>query len=165
MSRLQRALAELIQPTQTRQSSHAYVPVVYALTALVALVVLMNPWAFFTDAAAGETVVRQFELGLSVIGWVLLLVAPPVIVTAYAAGDRYIARFLGIAALWWPLSIVAIQVTLRAMYGEWYLGYYQDRPYFLLTDIVVPAVYYYIHTQLRAQTLQELSELESERND
>ncbi len=127
-------------------------------TTVLALVIWANPWAFFTDVSAVTSGIRAFELAISVIGWVALLVAPALIMRAWAMDDRYMLNYLPFVALLWPVSVVVIQLTLRLQFDKWYVGYYVDRPVFLLTDIVIPAAYFWIWRTLMQYHALEIEE-------
>lgn len=164
MSRLKRAAAELFGASENSGSSH--LPVIYAAVAITTistwLVIAFNQWAYFanpTDSTVAISDLRRYELAISVVGWVLLAVAPAAIVWAFSAGDRVVIRLLPAAALLWPLSVFAIQLTLRAEFGEWFVGYYQTRPWFLITDLFAPVVYLIVAQQLRGVAEAELAEL------
>lgn len=164
MSRLQRAAAELFGVNG--KSDNHNLPIIYSAVAITTistwLVIGLNQWAYFanpTDTSTAMSDLRRYELAISVIGWVLLAVAPAAIVWAFSAGDRVVIRLLPAAALVWPASVFAIQLTLRAEFGEWYVGYYQDRPWFLITDLFAPVIYLIVAHQLRSVAETELAEL------
>lgn len=164
MSRLQRAAAELFGASEKSDSPN--LPIIYVAVAITTistwLVIGLNQWAYFanpTDASIVMSDLRRYELAISVVGWVLLAVAPAAIVWAFSAGDRVVVRLLPVAALLWPVSVFAIQLTLRAEFGEWYVGYYQDRPWFLITDLFAPVIYLIVAHQLRSVAAAELAEL------
>ena len=164
MSRLQRAAAELFG--SNGKSGAANLPLIYAVVAVTTistwLVIALNQWAYFANPTDTSTVIsdlRRYELAISVVGWVLLAVAPAAIVWAFSAGDRVVIRLLPAAALLWPVSVFAIQLTLRAEFGQWFVGYYQDRPWFLITDLFAPVIYLIVAHQLRSVAAAELAEL------
>ncbi len=164
MSRFKRAAAELLGSGDDQTPTH--LSTIYAAVALTTLatwvVIGLNQWAYFANPADTTVAIsdlRRFELALSVIGWVLLAVGPAAIVWAFSAGDRVVLRLLPAAALMWPACVIAIQLTLRIQYGEWYVGYYQDRPWFLITDLFAPIVYLIVARQLRQVAVSELAEL------
>jgi hypothetical protein len=139
---------------------------VYAVVAVTTLatwlVIGLNQWAYYSnpvDPTVDISDLRRFELAISVIAWVFLAFGPAAIVWAFSAGDRVVLRLLPAVALLWPLCVVAIQLTLRLQYGEWFVGYYQDRPWFLITDLFAPIVYLIVARRLRHVAVAELAEL------
>jgi hypothetical protein len=164
VSRFKRAAAELIGVGDQENAPHLEtIYLAVGLTTLATwLVIGLNQWAFFANPADTTVVIsdlRRFELAISVVGWVLLAVGPAAIVWAFSAGDRVVLRLLPVAALLWPASVIAIQLTLRVQYGEWYVGYYQDRPWFLITDLFAPIFYLMVSRKLRQVAVEELAEL------
>ena len=122
------------------------------MVALVTLatwvVIATHTWAFFPDPVNSGSGLRGVELALSTVAWVLLAVGPIAIVWAFRAGDDYVLRYLPVAALAWPVSVLVIHLTLKYQAGDWYFDYLTNYPAFLITDILAPAVYLWVWRRL-----------------
>lgn len=105
---------------------------------LMAVIVLTFPKFFLFNPLAEGNGVRAFELTISSIGWILLMIGPAVILVRYASGHRNLIGLLPWVALVWPLSLALSHVTLYLQNGHWYTGYLIQYPIFVLTDIVLP---------------------------
>ena len=124
--------------------------IVVILTLAVWMVVLTNPAGFFPDPTdSAIPAIYAVEKGLAVVAWVLLAVGPLAITWAFGHGDIFVLRYMPYAALAWPVSVIAIQITAHQLYGEWYISYYQSSPAFFITDLLAPLGFYWVFTQLR----------------
>lgn len=112
------------------------------------LVIATHSWAFFPDPVNSGSALRGVELALSTVAWVLLAVGPIAITWAFRAGDDYVLRYLPIAALAWPVSVLVIHLTLKYQVGEWYFDYLRNYPAFLVTDLLAPVVYVWVWRRL-----------------
>jgi len=119
------------------------------LSLIIATVVLTFPRFFLFNPLAEGDGLRAFELTVSSIAWILLLIGPGVILVRYGAGYSNLIRFLPFIAILWPLSLIVSHVTLYLQKGVWYTGYLIQYPIFLLTDIVIPIFLLYLWDILR----------------
>jgi hypothetical protein len=92
-----------------------------------------NPFALgFTALAVAQAV--------SLAGWVLLIVAPPLLLTLRPTGVAASSLFLA-AALAWPVAVIAIRIVLLFQQGDVSVMYLFNFPIFIFTDIIAPIIY------------------------
>jgi len=153
-------MGELLQPTAARQRSTSwFLSATLVGSAILTFMLFKYSYGFFPTISDTASSARNLELGLSVIAWVMLLVGAPAVAWAFDAGDRFVVKFMPVIALLWPVSILLIHISLRAEYGAWYFDYWKTTPIFLLSDIAIPALYFYIGLQMKHQLLGELAEI------
>jgi len=121
------------------------------ITFLIAVIVMTFPKFFLFNPLAEGNGLRAFELSLSSVGWILLLVGPAIILVRYASGYKNQIGLLPWVALIWPASLVLSHVTLYLQNGVWYTGYLIQYPIFVLTDIVLPIFLMLIWEVLRTR--------------
>jgi hypothetical protein len=133
------------------------------LTLLVFLVVMTFPGFFLFNALDETNPIRAIQLMFSSFAWVVHAISPSVILIGFAAGKRSFLRFLPVAAMLWPFSIIVNQITLFALDGVWYSGYLIQYPIFILTDILMPIFLVFIWEFLRERKIHSESELNETR--
>jgi len=114
-----------------------------------ATVVLSFPRFFLFNPLAEGDGLRAFELTVSSIAWILLMIGPGVILVRYAAGYSNLISFLPFVGLLWPISLIVSHVTLYLQQGLWYTGYLIQYPIFMVTDIILPIFLVYLWDILR----------------
>jgi hypothetical protein len=119
------------------------------ISLFISTVVLTFPRFFLFNPLAEGDGLRAFELSLSSIGWIVLLVGPSVILLRYAAGYSNLISYLPFVGLLWPFSLILSHVTLYLQNGLWYTGYLIQYPIFLMTDVVLPIFLLYLWDILR----------------
>jgi hypothetical protein len=119
------------------------------LTLLVFLVVMTFPGFFLFNALDETNPIRAIQLMFSSFAWVVHAISPSVILIGFALGKRSLLKFLPVASMLWPVSILINQVTLYVMDGVWYSGYLIQYPIFILTDILMPMFLIFIWEFLR----------------
>lgn len=124
------------------------------ISLFISTVVLSFPRFFLFNPLAEGDGLRAFELSLSSIGWIVLLVGPSVILLRYAAGYSNLISYLPFVGLLWPFSLILSHVTLYLQNGLWYTGYLIQYPIFLMTDIVLPIFLVYLWDILRPRHLK-----------
>jgi hypothetical protein len=119
------------------------------LSLVIATVVLTFPRFFLFNPLAEGDGLRAFELTVSSIAWIILLIGPTVVLVRYAAGYSNLVRFLPFVAILWPASLIVSHITLYLQKGVWYTGYIIQYPIFVVTDIVIPIFLLYLWDILR----------------
>ena len=122
------------------------------------LIIATLPDFFFINPTGTSSEIRRAELVLSTIGWVLLSTIAPFLLFLYAAGKHGARRYLPIAALWWPISILISQVTVYILDGAFYFDYLINFPIFIFTDIVLPIFILMLWHDLREEKALVLHE-------
>ena len=113
-------------------------------------IVASHSWAYVVDPlAAGNSMLRSAELYVFWASWILLCVGP-VAALIWSQYRRVWAWLIPAIALLWPLTLLAIHVTLRVEYGTWFLDYLETNPIMWITDAVIPAVLLWVHFRMRA---------------
>ena len=119
------------------------------MTLLVFLVVMTFPGFFLFNALDEANQIRAIQLMFSSVAWVIHAISPSVILVAFAMGTSSLLKYLPVATMLWPASIVINQITLFVMDGVWYSGYLIQYPIFILTDILMPIFLIFIWQFLR----------------
>lgn len=119
------------------------------ISLLFATVVLSFPRFFLFNPLAEGDALRAFELTVSSIAWILLMIGPSVILLRYAAGHSNLISLLPFVGLLWPASLIVSHVTLYLQQGVWYTGYLIQYPIFMVTDIILPIFLVYLWDILR----------------
>ncbi len=109
---------------------------------------------FLFNPMEGATTLRQIQLIVSTIGWILLSTGAPLLLVAISLGHYKAQRFLPLAGLLWPIGVASTQLTLYFQDHAWYLGYLKTYPIFLVTEIVLPCVVLYVWSQLKAEATE-----------
>ena len=112
----------------------------YGISLVLTLVCLTFIPFFFSDpfqSGINPLTVTQFISGL---GWILLVLVPPIIL-AIGRWNGFTKTSFLIAALLWPVTLIAIRIILGIQLGNPYLGYLITYPIFIFTDVLVPAIY------------------------
>jgi len=119
------------------------------ISLLFATVVLSFPRFFLFNPLAEGDGLRAFELTVSSLAWILLMIGPGIILVRYAAGSSNLISFLPLVGLLWPASLIVSHVTLYLQQGLWYTGYLIQYPIFMVTDIILPIFLVYLWDILR----------------
>ena len=119
------------------------------ISLLFATVVLSFPRFFLFNPLAEGDGLRAFELTVSSLAWILLMIGPSIILVRYAAGFSNLISFLPFVGLLWPVSLLVSHVTLYLQQGLWYTGYLIQYPIFMVTDIILPIFLVYLWDILR----------------
>ena len=132
-----------LSAVQSKLPLATYEQVIAALFVLgwsASVVVASHSRFFFVDPFLSGDTLRSVELVLFIAGWVLMCLGSIAIaIRMLLVGDAEL-RYLRIVALWYPASVLLIQLTL------WQQSNHLAKPYsfigsnkwFIVTDIVVP---------------------------
>lgn len=95
---------------------------------------------FFVDPFLAKDTLRQIELILFIAGWVLMCLGPIFIAVRMLLSTDAELKYLRVIALWYPASVLLIQITLyfQAKNYQKPYGYLSDNYWFVVTDIFVP---------------------------
>ncbi|MEY4348448.1 MAG: hypothetical protein RIS43_867 [Actinomycetota bacterium] len=110
---------------------------------------------FLFNPLEGTTTLRQIQLVVSTLGWILLSTGAPLVLLAIAMGHRRANRFLPLMGLLWPAGVLSTQLTLYFQDQVWYFGYLKTYPIFLVTEIVLPCVVMFVWAQVKAEEPKE----------
>lgn len=88
---------------------------------------------------------------LTTIGWIFLILLPPIVLWKWSAWGKLGPSLLLIGALLWPVSTVAIKMLNFSFNGDPYMAYMVERPIFLLMEYVIPGFYFYVWRKKRSQ--------------
>jgi hypothetical protein len=84
------------------------------------------------------------------LGWIFLIVLPPLALTNWSKWNRGAPRLILLGALLWPLSTLTIKALNLFHFGNPYVGYLGEHPLFLVMEYGIPALYLYIWRQKRS---------------
>ena len=117
-------------------------------------VVFSFPDFFFFNPLDQTSTLRQLQLLISSVGWVLLSTGLPIALLLIADGHQRLVKALPYLSLLWPISVASTQITLFFQNNEWYLGYLKNYPVFIVTEIILPLCGMLIWRQLREDSAQ-----------
>jgi hypothetical protein len=83
------------------------------------------------------------------MGWILLIVAPPILLNKSQRLSRFNSLLFLLSALIWPISTLTIKVLNYYYFESMFLDYLGNHPVFLLFEYVVPAIYVYMWRNAR----------------
>ena len=113
------------------------------ITGALALQILTFPTFFFlnpfSNSLSDLLTVAQVA---TVVGWILLLLAPPVLVALRERVGKNFTLYLSIAALVWPASLLLVRFAVLALTGDPAINYLFNYPIFMFSDILVPILYW-----------------------
>jgi hypothetical protein len=93
----------------------------------------------YNPFAAGVSILALAQAA-SLLGWVLLTVLPPLLLSVEIKFRTFSVLFL-ISALLWPAALILIRFVLFVQIGDPAMTYLYSFPIFLFTDIIVPILY------------------------
>ena len=127
--------------------------VVSALTSIytVSIVLSFREYFFFIPNFSREYPVIAFVQMLTALGWISLILLPPIALLNWSRLGRLAPLLLVVGAIIWPISTLMIKVLYLLFYGNPYIGYLGDHPLFLLMEYGIPALYLYIWRTKRSQ--------------
>ena len=105
---------------------------------VASILVAAHRTAFFVHPFAVTDMVRRTELFAFIFGWILLCAGPVLLAIRMLLVDYAELKYLRIIALFYPVSVLAIQFTLYFQNQRWYFNYLQENRWFIVTDVVVP---------------------------
>ena len=76
------------------------------------------------------------------VGWIVLLAAPPLLIALRERVGKRFNLFLAIAALIWPVALVLVRFAVLALTGDPAINYLFNYPIFIFSDVVVPILYW-----------------------
>lgn len=113
-------------------------------TAIFALLIATYPTLFFInpfwlEPFSALTVAQLVFL----VAWPTQLIVWPT-VYFFLKNSETRARILRVICLVWPASIVLVQIAVLATFGFTGLAYLLDKPMFIVSDVIVPFLYWKI---------------------
>ena len=120
---------------------------------------------FFVDPFLSHDRLRQVELVLFIAGWVLMCVGPIAIAIRMLLVTDEELRFLRVVALFYPASVLLIQLTLWQQSNHYQkpYSYLADNPWFVITDVIVPLGLFMLDLVVRkSREVQEVVALEGQ---
>jgi hypothetical protein len=135
-----------------------YIVGVLALLILIVfwLIVFTFPSFFLFNPLNETDTLRRYELIASTIGWIGISTIAPGLLFLYAAGYRRARLLLPLAALIYPVSLIASQLTILNRTGETYISYLWNFPVFIFTDLLLPIFILFIAHDLKDHKVEEL---------
>jgi hypothetical protein len=78
----------------------------------------------------------------TMVGWILLLIAPPVLLALRETIGKNFTLYLSIVALVWPAALLLVRFAVLSLTGDPAINYLFNYPIFMFSDIVVPILYW-----------------------
>jgi hypothetical protein len=113
------------------------------VSAVLALQILTFPTFFFLNPLSNSlSVFLTIAQISSMVGWIVLLAAPPLLIALRERVGKRFNLFLAIAALIWPVALVLVRFAVLALTGDPAINYLFNYPIFIFSDVVVPILYW-----------------------
>lgn len=113
------------------------------ISGVLALQILTFPNFFFLNPFSNSlsTFLTVAQIA-TMVGWIVLLIAPPLLVALrQRVGERY-RLYLSIAALLWPAALLLVRFAVLSLTGDPAINYLFNYPIFIFSDIAVPIIYW-----------------------
>jgi len=123
--------------------------------------VATHQWAFIINPLQSGDAIRTVELLFFWAGWLLMTVGAAAIALDCLLSSGSSTKYLYLVALVHPMSVIAIQSTLRLRSGHWYLNYLTSNVWFLLSDVAVPVLFWILYRQSQGAMADEADEASS----
>jgi hypothetical protein len=126
---------------------------VSVLTSIYILFIVLSfrEYFFFIPNFSRPYPVIAYVQVLTAIGWIFLILLPPIALLKRSSWSRGASMLILIGALLWPFSTLTIKALYLSIYGNPFIGYLGDHPLFLLMEYGIPALYLYIWRKKRSQ--------------
>lgn len=109
----------------------------------LALQVLTFPDFFFLDPFSNSLGIFLTGARLAALtGWVVLLLAPPILIALRSRIGRRFGLYLVISATIWPAALLLVRFTQLTFTGNPAIDYHLSIPIFVFSDVVVPILYW-----------------------
>ncbi len=123
---------------------------VWFATAVMLAQIATYPQLFFFNPFASELsfgfqVVQLFVI----LAWPVQLVVWPLLYNLLSARVVISARIFKVLALVWPFSIILVQLGVLLVFGVSGLSYLLSKPIFILSDIVIPILYFRLASRIQ----------------
>ena len=113
------------------------------ISVALALQILTFPTFFFLNPFSNSlSVFLTVAQIATVVGWIVILLVPPVLVALRKRLGKYFTVYLSIAALVWPAALLIVRFAVLSLTGDPAINYLFNYPIFIFSDIVVPVIYW-----------------------
>jgi hypothetical protein len=120
-----------------------------AASVIGALAILSFPsYFFYVPFSSGVNTVTVLGF-MTMIGWISLLVAPPLFVGVWDMWSKRRSYWLMAAVLLYPVATVLVKISSLVLYGEIWASYLVTYPILFFLEWLLPAAYVYIAIRLR----------------
>jgi hypothetical protein len=124
----------------------------------LALQILTFPEFLFLDPFSNSLGVFLAGAQLAAVtGWIVLLFVPPILIALRTRIGRRFSIYLAISASIWPAVLLSIRLVHLAVTGNPGIDYHLSYPIFVLSDFVVPILYWSIARHASALYRQALN--------
>lgn len=113
------------------------------ISGVLLLQILTFPTFFFLNPFANSlSILLTVAQVATMIGWVVLLLAPPVLIALRERVGKRFTLYLSIAALVWPAALLLVRFAVLSLTGDPAINYLFNFPIFIFSDIAVPILYW-----------------------
>lgn len=113
------------------------------ISVALALQILTFPTFFFLNPFMNSLSILLTVAQIStVVGWIVILIVPPVLVALRKRVGKHFTLYLSIAALVWPAALLLVRFAVLSLTGDPAINYLFNYPIFIFSDIIVPVIYW-----------------------
>ncbi len=140
---------------ESKDKTTASVPdswVISVLTSIYIIFIVLSfrEYFFFIPNFSRPYPVIAFVQVLTTLGWISLIILPPLALLNWPRLGRYGSSILLFGALIWQFSTLTIKALYLTFYANPFIGYLGDHPLFLLMEYGIPTLYLYIWRHKRS---------------
>jgi hypothetical protein len=119
------------------------------LGVVLLLITLTYPSFFFFNPFEAGISIHTLLQALSLLGWITLISVPVFILNKRVHFDGMVQLIFLVSVLIWPAGILLIRVMLMINTSDPHLLYLFEHPVFIVSDVIVPAIYVMMWAQFR----------------
>lgn len=113
------------------------------ISGVLLLQILTFPTFFFLNPFANSlSILLTVAQVATMIGWIVLLLAPPLLIALRERVGKRFTLYLSIAALVWPAALLIVRFAVLSLTGDPAINYLFNFPIFIFSDIAVPILYW-----------------------
>jgi hypothetical protein len=105
--------------------------------------------SFVVSPAKYTTLLGQIEISVYTVGSILLAIGPVLLALDLLLAEGKLFKFLPFVALVHPASILIIKIISKVQEGNWYLSYLVNKPFYLLTDVLIPVLLFVLYLAVK----------------
>jgi hypothetical protein len=126
-----------------KSAIHSNLQLSLTISGVLLLQILTFPTFFFLNPFANSlSLFLTVAQVATMVGWIVLVLAPPVLIALRERVGKRFTLYLSIAALVWPAALLLVRFAVLGLTGDPAINYLFNYPIFIFSDIAVPIIYW-----------------------